>query len=1169
MDRNKSLTYKAMADAIKDRLSDRPYSLGLDLGVGSIGLAVVALEPDESGELFPTDLIHAVSRIFPSSQGAADRRMKRGQRNAIRHKAHRMEILWKILSEKGLMLPFSKEEVSDPARLRFSEDEIRKDPYQLRLKGLAERISPEELGVALYHIAGHRGSSSIRTFLDTEETKEEEKEKKKLRQTEEISRKTGLNTFIEILYESKRTENTNFRNKLNASEKTPLPTRDVIENEMNRLLDKQREFYPDILTDEYIVRIKDAMLYENEKIVPEAGNCPYFKNEKKLPRASFINEERRLWEAINNIRVIKEENKQGRFIKVSEKLSIENKQILFRILREGRNITSAQFKKLFPEYRNSLEIKLQGTTKKTQEIKGFRFKQLEDSPWYSKLDEKEKLSFIENYINCADDKKLKKILKECFSFSEEEIEEAMSIQLVDGYAPVGPSAMNVILEYIIGEGLSYQEAETRAVEEGRLSCEVSDIVFDYLPYYGMVIPQSTQALAGKAWHSSFDEKRRNRGFIYPHTNKEEVEYGKIANPVVHQSLNELRKIINELIDVLGKKPKSICIEISRELKVGQEKRDEISRENNKKEKENKRIFDAYCKLNNLGKGYIKKFRLFEEQNKMCPYCLRTISATDIVSNNVDIDHIFPDEDTGDSSYDNLVLAHKTCNETKKVKHIPYEAFGNDLGFWSRVEQYLSSTSMSARKQRRFKTTGEEYREYLGKQTFLPRFASDNAYIAKVASLYLQALYPKDERRKAVKTIRSNETALLRSAWKLNAITDGLAEILDSANSNEYVDKKNRTDNRHHALDAIVAAYFTQKYATIIQTAAANGVSPKTIKKRLPIPKYYRLDKALAKEEQIKEFSNEIRRFIEDKTFVSRKQIINRNGELVKETQYSVIARSNDDVVLCTRKAVKDINANTIHGDKAGALEYTLRKDYKMPSFLSDAERKRISEFVEFNKKKFDSIISSLGKAEEKLKNDNVKREEEGRKAKNITEKDVLALACSMVGGEYYQLSNQKSNKLHIKHSTNSAFDTGENFCLDLYIGADGNIHGEVIRKANAIKKDYIPDYRKEGFKLLERIYTKDVLEVDLISAEGMGKKALSQSIMSANAPEGRTFIVVDTFTEVRNSIQIYYYPLPVTNNKAVQSSFYVSGINKMNLRKVVLSNLGLVVYRSKLLKTEG
>ena len=1156
-----------MAETIKNRLADRPYSLGLDLGVGSIGLAVVALEPDENGDYYPTDLIHATSRIFPSSQGAADRRMKRGQRNAIRHKAHRLEILWKILSEKGLMLPFSKNEVPDPARLRFGEEEIRKDPYYLRMKGLHEQITLNELGVALYHIAGHRGSSSIRTFLDNDNTKEDEKEKEKLRQTKEISRKTGLTTFIEILYKSKQLNNTNFRNKLNANEKTPLPTRDVIENEINILLDKQKEFYPDILSDEYIRSIKNIMLFENEKIVPEASNCPYFKNEKKLPKASFINEERRIWEAINNIRIIRDVCENGRFIKITERLSSEKRHILFDFLREGKNVTSTQFKKIFPEYKDSIDIKLQGATKKTQEIKGFRFKQLEESPWFSKLSEKEKENFIETYINCPDDFKFKEILRKEFAFSEDEINDALKITIVDGYAPVGLTAMGIILKYIIEYGLSYQEAEAKAVECGELSCEISDIAFDYLPYYGIVIPQSTQAIAGKAWHSAFQEKRKGKGFIYPSVNKEEVEYGKIANPVVHQSLNELRKIVNELIEILGTKPRNICIEISRDLKVGQEKRDEISRGNNKKEEENKRIFNTYCKPNNLGKNYIKKFKLFEEQNKTCPYCLRTISVGDIISNNVDVDHIYPDDDTGDSSFDNLVLAHKTCNETKKAKKIPYVAFGMNHELWSRIEQYLSSTSMSNKKQNKFKTTEEEYEEYLASNTFLPRFKPDNAYVARVACQYLQSLYPKDERRKAVRTIRSHETAMLRSAWRLNGITNGLADVVSQGDSNEYVDEKNRTDNRHHALDAIVAAYFTQRYATIIQTAAANGASLKTIKKRLPIPKYYRLDKGLAKEEQIKEFSNRIRRFIEAETYVSRKQIINKNGELVKETQYSVLARNRDDVVICTRKAIKDIGVTSIYGDKH-SLEYAFKKCCKMPPFLSEQDRSRILNLISSNNRKFEAIVSQLDKAEEILKFNNEKKEAEGRKVKNITEKDKLSLACSIVGGVYYQLSNQKSNKLHIKQSTNSAFDTGDNFCLDLFLDEEGRIKGEIIRKVNAINKDYVPDYRMKGFDLFERIYPKDILEIDLVPAEGNSKKALSQSIISANAPEGRTFIVVDTFTEAGSSVQIHYSPLSISNSKAVQSSFYISGLNKMNIRKVVLSNLGLVVYRSKLLKME-
>ena len=133
MDKSKSRTYKAMACSIVVRLNGRAYSVGFDLGPGSIGVAVVALEPDEHGVLYPTELIFACSRIFPSSAGAQARRGKRGQRNAIRHKAHRMEKLWKLLAERDLMLPYSKDDAKDPARLRFSEDEIRKDPYFLRL----------------------------------------------------------------------------------------------------------------------------------------------------------------------------------------------------------------------------------------------------------------------------------------------------------------------------------------------------------------------------------------------------------------------------------------------------------------------------------------------------------------------------------------------------------------------------------------------------------------------------------------------------------------------------------------------------------------------------------------------------------------------------------------------------------------------------------------------------------------------------------------------------------------------------------------------------------------------------------------------------------------------------------------------------------------------------
>ena len=54
---------------------------------------------------------------------------------------------------------------------------------------------------------------------------------------------------------------------------------------------------------------------------------------------------------------------------------------------------------------------------------------------------------------------------------------------------------------------------------------------------------------------------------------------------MHQTLNELRKLINEIISLLGYKPTEIVLEVSKNLKVGMEKREEISRNQAKQEKE--------------------------------------------------------------------------------------------------------------------------------------------------------------------------------------------------------------------------------------------------------------------------------------------------------------------------------------------------------------------------------------------------------------------------------------------------------------------------------------------------------------------------------------------------------------------------------------------------------
>ncbi|GHT04353.1 hypothetical protein AGMMS5026_10410 [Endomicrobiia bacterium] len=52
---------------IREKLAGREYRIGLDLGVGSIGYAVVSLKECDDLSYLPEDIILSGSRIFKSS----------------------------------------------------------------------------------------------------------------------------------------------------------------------------------------------------------------------------------------------------------------------------------------------------------------------------------------------------------------------------------------------------------------------------------------------------------------------------------------------------------------------------------------------------------------------------------------------------------------------------------------------------------------------------------------------------------------------------------------------------------------------------------------------------------------------------------------------------------------------------------------------------------------------------------------------------------------------------------------------------------------------------------------------------------------------------------------------------------------------------------------------
>ena len=162
---------------IKNKLGNNDYRLGLDLGVGSIGYCAIALKNDDNGEKSITDNVVLLgSRIFKASNGSIDRRQKRGQRNNHRHNRERKRFLWNLLASKNLALEMPKDidkkedsSEKETSKKRFPKETLKKDPYTLRYKALEEQLEKYDLGYVVYHIANHRGTASVRTFLEDDE----------------------------------------------------------------------------------------------------------------------------------------------------------------------------------------------------------------------------------------------------------------------------------------------------------------------------------------------------------------------------------------------------------------------------------------------------------------------------------------------------------------------------------------------------------------------------------------------------------------------------------------------------------------------------------------------------------------------------------------------------------------------------------------------------------------------------------------------------------------------------------------------------------------------------------------------------------------------------------------------------------------------------------------
>ena len=274
---------------------------------------------------------------------------------------------------------------------------------------------------------------------------------------------------------------------------------------------------------------------------------------------------------------------------------------------------------------------------------------------------------------------------------------------------------------------------------------------------------------------------------------EEEKAGKIGNPTVHVALNQLRTVINCLLDRYGH-PSEMVIELARDIKMSYEQKKRLEKNNN----ENKKRRDsAKEKLQEQGvdpnDDNIEKYLLWEELNqkdcndRKCPYSGRQISFSLLFSHEINIEHILPFSRTLDDSLANKTIAFRNANNDKGNRS-PSEAFLSDPTY-NYAEILAKADDLPPNKKWRFTENAME--RFEGENDFLARHLNDTAYLAKIARKYLQSVCAK------VDTTPGRLTAWLRRHWGLNSILN-------------KEDVKTRDDHRHHAVDAFVVAMTDRK-----------------------------------------------------------------------------------------------------------------------------------------------------------------------------------------------------------------------------------------------------------------------------------------------------------------------------------------------------------------------
>lgn len=785
---------KTPTNGERDSHACEPYSLGLDIGIASVGWAVLGQHR----------LIDLGVRAFEKAETAKEgdplnlqRRTARLLRRRLYRRAWRLKQLARLLKRHGL-IDSPKHFLRQPGYINST--------WHLRTEGLDRLLTAEEWARVLYHLCKHRGFHWANRAEEQKAAADAKGEggrvKKGLADTKKRMLEKGYRTAAEMVLaefpDAQRNKQGNYDKAL---------SRVLLGNELAQLFRAQRDLGNTCASVnlEAAIRGTDVQpggLFWQQKpalagkdLLKMLGHCTFEKQEFRAPKASFTAEHHVWLTRLNNLRVVVDG--------VSRQLSPQERQAVLWLPYQGaEKFTYKHLKRelnrqgLLPENlriggltypspaqqaacktkdpEEQILIKIPGWHELKRTLKAHQLTAVWDAISTQAIDGRpevlDSLAWVLSVYK--DDAEVEAELhKLCLPEADAMVQALLTIRF-DKFSNLSLKALRRIVP-LMQSGLRYDEAVAQIPEYGHHSQRfvVGQGQHLYLPSF--YEPQreyrhKTDAIGSMVFRQDMDVPR---------------------NPVVLRALNQARKVVNAIIRVYGP-PSAVHIEMARDLSRPLDERREVEklqkeyRDRNQHAREQFEV-DFYRKP----KGQeLEKWLLYREQQGKCAYCLEGLDLARVMDDPtyVQVDHALPYSRSYDDSKNNKVLVLTRENQNKGNR-TPYEYLdgASNSERWLRFVAFVE-TNKAYRQAKRSRLLRKNFGQDEA-TSFRDRNLNDTRYICRFFKNYVEQhlQLATDSASQRCVVVNGQLTAFLRTRW-------GLIKIREES-------------DRHHGLDAAVVA----------------------------------------------------------------------------------------------------------------------------------------------------------------------------------------------------------------------------------------------------------------------------------------------------------------------------------------------------------------------------